>query len=567
MASTNPDRAILSNAALPRNVVTAATATLLAVTYLGAIHVTHAAPTEASDPKSAATETKPESSSVRVQILDPDGQPLPEAAIRTSIWTADKTFKAKHYYTTNAEGFADIVVPRTPNIVRFWAGKTPYVTMFSHWEENELAGGKKLPAEYAIHLERGVTAGGRIMDERGQPISGAKVRVSTKGGTPAKADARTSYDMWLSTFNGSDFDDADVTTDTSGNWHIDNVPDNSNATLSLLVTHPDYSSDETWGVSQKESGVTTKMLRDGVATITLKDGNVVKGVVTDPGGQPIKDAVVVLGDDPYFSQVPAKFPTDAEGRFRLPAQPSKSTSLTVMAPGFAPQLRRIDLKKDLPPQNFQMEAGKLAEIRFVDASGKPIPHVSANLLNWKGSKSVFYQHNPNHPKVPDTKVPNKADAEGVWRWPSAPEDPVTLEVYAKGYAGIEVSVAGGDPPKTVTLRSEHLITGRVIDAVTKQAVPEFAIIPMDVFRPDWLSAERGNAKTGKDGKLDYLPTRTDIPLRLRIEAMGYRTQTVPNFALEMTRRTRRIFSCDRANLSPESWSTPATSQWQMLKCL
>src|SRR5262249_16992775 len=100
---------------------------------------------------------------------------------------------------------------------------------------------------------------------------------------------------------------------------------------------------------------------------------------------------------------------------------------------------------------------------------------------------------------------------------------------AKGYASIEITIAGGDPPKTVTLRSEHRITGHVIDAQTKQPIPVFAIIPIDVFRPDWLVSERSNAKTGTDVKLDCLAARTDIPLRLRIEAIGYRTQTGPEF--------------------------------------
>jgi beta-lactamase regulating signal transducer with metallopeptidase domain/uncharacterized GH25 family protein/thiol-disulfide isomerase/thioredoxin len=512
-----------------RRVVTFGVATLFAATYVAAIHITQAAPQDAPKAKAAVTATKPESPSIRVRILDPDGKPLAEARVHTSMWTKEKGFKSNREYTTDADGFARVELPRSYYIVRLWAGKNPYVTMFSHWEQEELAGNKKLPAEYSIHLERGVKAGGRIVDEHGRPIAGAKVQVSTNGGTPAKGDGRTSYDTWLSTFKAKEFDDAVVTTDTDGRWQIDNAPDNAQAQLRLLITHPNYSSDESWGTNQKDSGVTTEMLRQGVATITLKDGNIVQGRVTDPTSHPIKDAIVVLGDDPYFSSVPAKFPTDADGRFRLPAQPSKLTWLTVIAPGFAPQLRSIEMKTGLPPQDFQMQPGKLAELRFVDASGKPVPNVLANLLSWKGSKSVFYQHNPNHPKVPDTKIPNKADANGVWRWNSAPDDPVTLEVYAKGFAAIEATIAGGDPPKTVTLRSEHRITGRVIDAQTKQPIPAFAVIPIDVFRPDWLNSERFNAKTGKDGKLDYLPTRTDIPLRLRIEAMGYRTQTGPEF--------------------------------------
>jgi beta-lactamase regulating signal transducer with metallopeptidase domain/thiol-disulfide isomerase/thioredoxin/protocatechuate 3,4-dioxygenase beta subunit len=502
-----------------RRVITVAVMTLLAARYLAAIHITQAAPPDAPTVKAAAENTTPEPASVRVRVLDPDGKPLPEASIHASMWTNEKGFKASREYTTDADGFARVQLPRSYYIVRFWGGKKPYVTMFSHWETEELAGNKKLPAEYTIRLERGVKASGRIVDEHGNPIAGAKVKVHTNGGTPIKGDGRTSYDI----------DDDVATTDADGRWQIDNVPASAQAKLSLLVTHPDYSSDETWQQSQKESGVTTKMLLQGVATVTLKVGNIVHGRVTDPTSHPIKDAIVVLGDEPYDSNVPAKFPTDADGRFRLPAQASKLTSLTVIAPGFAPQLRRIEMKKGLPSQDFKMEPGKLAEIRFVDASGKPVPNVFANLLSWKGSKSVFYQTNPNHPKVPPTKIPNKAGANGVWRWNSAPDDPVTLEVYAKGFARIETTIAGGEPPKTVTLRSEHRITGHVIDAETKQPILAFAVIPIDVFRPDWLVSERFNAKTGKDGKLDYLPTRTDIPQRLRIEAMGYRTQTGPEF--------------------------------------
>jgi hypothetical protein len=79
------------------------------------------------------------------------------------------------------------------------------------------------------------------------------------------------------------------------------------------------------------------------------------------------------------------------------------------------------------------------------------------------------------------------------------------------------------------LTVEHRVTGRVTDVLTGQPIPAFTVIPVDVFRKDWLHAERGNAKAGKDGRLDYLATRADIPLRLRIEAPGYRWQTGPEF--------------------------------------
>jgi uncharacterized GH25 family protein/thiol-disulfide isomerase/thioredoxin len=534
-----------------RSTIGFGSAALLAVGVLGILQFTLAAP-PATDSIAAADKPKestekpaqpdksgaitPKAGSFRVRVLDPQGKPLSEAKVHASIWTEEKSFKANRDYKTDADGAAQVELPKTYFLVRLWAGKKPFVTMFSHWERNELASGTRLPEEYTIWLEPGVTAGGRILDKQGQPIAGAKVQVMLRGATePFKGDGRTSYDIWLATGNDA------ATTDAEGRWRIDNVPNNAQGELSLLVSHPDFISDDSWGQLQNDAGITTAMLRNETATLTLKRGISVQGQVTNPAGKPIKDAIVVQGDDPYSSNMPCKFPTDADGRFKLPALPLGERTLTVIAPGWAPQMRRVDLKADLPPQNFRMAPGKPIELRFVDTAGKPIPNVSVSITEWKGSKSLQSMHNPNHPKVPDTKIPPRADKNGVWKWDSAPDDPVELETYMKGFASCELEIAGGAPPRTVTLKPAHRITGRVTDALTGKPIPAFTVIPIDVFRKDWLHAERFNAVAGKDGRLDYLATRTDIPLRLRIEAAGYRTQTGPEFRVgDDTSRTQNF---------------------------
>src|SRR5207249_4335437 len=130
-------------------------------------------------------------------------------------------------------------------------------------------------AEYTMRLEAGAAAGGRVVDDQGQPIAGAKVQVSLSGDPkPVHADGRTRYNTWL-----AERDDA-PTTDAEGRWHIDNVPDHPRAELSVFVTHPDYVSDEFWGQAQKARGVTTEMLRRQTATVTLKRGVIVTGRVT-----------------------------------------------------------------------------------------------------------------------------------------------------------------------------------------------------------------------------------------------------------------------------------------------
>ncbi|HYH69379.1 MAG TPA: carboxypeptidase regulatory-like domain-containing protein, partial [Urbifossiella sp.] len=114
-------------------------------------------------------------------------------------------------------------------------------------------------------------------------------------------------------------------------------------------------------------------------------------------------------------------------------------------------------------------------------------------------------------------------------WLAAPDEPVKVRVSAKGFADLGLDVTGGATDRTVTLTAEHRITGAVTDAVTGRPIPTFGVIPVDVFRKDFLSADRGNAVTGRNGRFEYLATRTDIPLRVRVEAPGYRTQDGPEF--------------------------------------
>ena len=483
----------------------------------------------------------------RVLVLDPQGKPLADADVHSGIWTNEEDFKANHDYKTDAAGIALVELPRSYYIVRVWAGKKPLVTNYIAWEENDLAAGKGLPQQCTIRLEPGVAIGGRTVDEQGKPIAGVSVELQGVNKT---------------------------TTDAEGRWRIDGIPNDPKANLSFTVYHPDYLSyvyrgefDENAVLTgqinvppdtkpssnlvgpalnmvypvdskaeiEEDAHATAGMLRSEKATITLKRGIIVRGRVTDPAGKPIKDALVVRGDSPFatasIANVPVAFPTDADGRFQLPAMTPGERVLTVMAPGWAPQVRRIDLKAGLPPQDFRLTPGKPIQLRIVDAAGKPIPKAYVNVAGWRGYRSLY---NSTYPGLLDSKIPQRADENGVWEWTWAPDDPVNLEIYVhsgKGLAPCYLEIAGGTPPQTVTLKPDHRITVCVTDAVTGKPISIFNVIPVDVFRKDWLHAERMNAKVGNDGRLDYLVFRTDISVRLRVEATGYRTQTGPEFRM------------------------------------
>ncbi|HLN30149.1 MAG TPA: sigma-70 family RNA polymerase sigma factor [Gemmataceae bacterium] len=454
--------------------------------------------------------------SLRVVVLDPDGKPIRDANIHAGIWTHEKGFKANRDYQTDTAGAVQVELPKTFHILRLWASKSPFVSMFANWEQSELATIKEFPVEYTFRLESGIASGGRILDEQGKPIAGVRVQLRMENApAPARSDGRAHYDGWLAT--GSDA----TTTDAGGRWRLENVPNHPQIQLQLLVSHPDYVSDERWGEIQTAAGITTAMLKKGTATLTLKRGVIVSGSVTDPVGKPVPDAVVVIGDDPSMATTPSKFQTHADGKFRLRALAPHATTLTVIAPGWAPQLRKVELKAGPPPQDFHMAPGKPLRLRIVDATGRPVPNAYVSIMEWKGSESL---HN-----VRETRAPQRADSDGVWTWTSAPDDPVKLRVYSKGFAERELEIAGGASERTVSLKPEHRVSGRVTDAVTGKPIPVFTVIPVDVYRKDFLSAVRGHAVAGKDGRLTILADRIDLPLRLRVEALGYRTKNGPEF--------------------------------------
>jgi thiol-disulfide isomerase/thioredoxin/protocatechuate 3,4-dioxygenase beta subunit len=439
------------------------------------------------------------------------GATVSGATITASIWTKQKNFKATREYQTDAAGAVHVELPQTFYIVRLWAGREGFVRLFAHWEQAELEGGQTLPAEFTFRLERGVSAGGRVVDEAGKPIAGATVQVSVAQSPPLdRGSGRTRYVL-----------DATASTDAEGKWTIPQAPAHPDVEFDLRISHPDYVSGRYAQDSLKAAGVTTAMLHEKTASLTLKSGVIVRGRITDSSGEPIEGALVVHGQ----GSQPDAPRTDADGRYRLPALAPRVTNLTVIAPGHAPRTVRINLEPGLPEQNFRLEPGRTIRLRIVDASGKPVPYAVVRPTDWKGNRTL---ENLSYSKI-DTRIPRKADADGVWEWTWAPHDPVMLEIDQAKFAPVELEIANGASEHTVVLKAEHRVTGQVTDAATSRPIPNFRVIPVDVFRKDWLHAERRNAEIGKSGRLDYLAWRTDIPIRLRIEAKGYRTQDGPEF--------------------------------------
>ena len=240
-------------------------------------------------------------------------------------------------------------MPKTLYILRVWARKDGLVPMFTHWEREWFAAGHSVPDEVTITLKNGTTIGGLVRNEDGQPIAGARIGVQK---VEAGAEPQMMVDMWLASG-----DDARVT-DAQGQWTLDNVPEGNGFELNISVTHPDYVSDLSWGGLQQSQHVTIAALREQKATIIMARGTSLTGVVTDPQGKGIAGAVVVWDDDPYdhtwIQENRLEVRTDANGVYRLPPLAVSARTVTVLAEGWMPVLKKITIAPGSSKLNFQL---------------------------------------------------------------------------------------------------------------------------------------------------------------------------------------------------------------------
>jgi hypothetical protein len=368
-----------------------------------------------------ASEQKPASKRIRVRVVAPDGKPAAGAKIHASVWTKEP-FKANRDYVCDAQGQAVVDLPETIDIFRLWARAEGCVPLFAHWESGELQGDvRRIPEEFTFTLRKGTVIGGLVKNEDGQPVAGVKVEVMLAQRQDQRQ--RVLDTTWLASE-----DDARVT-DAQGRWTLNNVPEGDNVELLVRLNHPDYISDYPWGVMQKAAGVTTALLRQQTGTIQMVRGIRVTGAVTDPKGKPVAGAVVVWGDDPYGMPGSQEVRTDQRGVYRFPPLPPMPMTVTVIAEGWAPDMKKITITWENPPVDFQLKPGEILRLRFVDQSGKPVPEVSVGIAGWRGGKSLY---NHKHPNVLNTKIPVKSDKSGVYEWAWAPADQVEYSYWKEG---------------------------------------------------------------------------------------------------------------------------------------
>lgn len=223
-----------------------------------------------------------------VFITDEAGTPLANANVfRNHVFEfePDKPHIESIHISSDADGRAIVPLSGTTVDLRLWVTLDGFVPLHAMWAKKFQSDGDQIPNEFTFQMQAGTEIGGVVVNENGQPISGAIVEVQEPAWasfafrlTPNRPGHRPVRNSWLAE------GDSAVITGKDGKWTLGNVPSDKQLNapellpfqlsrmqnLSVRVTLPGQEKDENgYGRLQREQNISHSSLRDKSARFVL----------------------------------------------------------------------------------------------------------------------------------------------------------------------------------------------------------------------------------------------------------------------------------------------------------
>ena len=468
--------------------------------------------------------------SFRFKVVDKDLNPIVGANIYCSIVgdrEASRPSIEKENFTTDEDGIAVIELFEGANSLRTWTSKDSMVTMFTNWEDFKF---DPVPELFTLKMQKATSVGGRIVDSQGNPVEDVRVEVMrSEGGDKLDETGRAKLGTWLSE------GDSAVRTDENGKWKITNVP-SGQVDLRFKLTHPDYLADISWQ-SMAHFASNLEQLRDESASFTVSQGFSISGRIFDPAGEPVHDALIVWGDQPYWEGGSQETRSDEEGVFKTQALEPGEHRLTVVAKNWMPQSRMVRIGADTnEKQNFDLQPGKTLHLKFVDEAGNALPNTYVNIEQWRGASALY---NTRHPNILESYIPNSSNKEGEYVWDWAPDDEIDLVVLNREIkATINRQITASDEVQVIVIKRPFQFMGSVVDASSGEAIKEYTITPITYSSK--AAAARGIAQSHYKKKFansefvydNVFPGTDREQVAFRVEAVGFKGHTSERYSYD-----------------------------------
>jgi len=438
----------------------------------------------------------------RLKVVGPDKTPVPHAniEIRTSpLPTADQLQRGEfvrsgNYGTiarTDDEGQLALTLPRKPHSFSVKIQQPGYGPYWAGW--SNLDHDQPFPKNFTAELDQGWTVGGVVVDGSGMPVADARVHPSVV----FKKRPGDSSELHVGTR---------LSTDSEGKWQFEHVPV-SMADVHVAIDHPNY---QPLRRSLPRDGFEVKPNEVPSAPLELSAGLMLSGRVTDEAGKPIEGALVRTK---FLNDVRQAI-TDASGAYRIVGCEPSMTQVVVSAAGRAIDMQEVRIGAEMEAVNFSMKPGGKVRIRVVDEQGQGIPKARIFFQRWRDAHAYF----------PFDHVNQYADEKGLWQWDEAPYDEFQADIGRPG--GMQLSnqsLIARDEEYIFTPPQALVVSGRVIDAVTRQPIDKFRVTPGlrnsdPRIRMNWIPSRSYEASAGQY----QIRFTHDYPAHLvQIEAEGY----------------------------------------------
>lgn len=439
---------------------------------------------------------------MKVIVKNEAGEPISDVELDLNMSDQNKVYNQEKKTDENGVAILNlselIGEGKEMQCFRLWiVPKNRYVGQF--FGRDRLNGQRSVvPSEQVFTVKPGITFGGVVVDEHGNPIPEAGIR--------------RYYDVSMG-FGG-------FKADAEGKWSVDTVNPN-HSEYEFQILHPDYLDLD---VKYKQGTPEMERLRNGTERFVMKKGFLISGKIVDSENKPIENAKVELGHQnrAFYQQGKEYYQetkTDAQGKYEFPSSPGGSKNMIVSAPGCAPQIRQLEIKGNLE-QDFQLKPGNSITFKIVDSESKPIEGAYIDPYNWQGSEGYMQYW----------KLGLKTDANGLCTWSEAPEGMIRYFVGKRGMLAEEDShnyEPQEEPqkePYVITLHPQPVFKGSVVDKETKEPIKNFTVVPGIVWtkeKDDRVIWHNGGGKAEVNGTYTVSINSVYHAVAIRIVADGY----------------------------------------------
>ena len=265
----------------------------------------------------------------------------------------------------------------------------------------------------------------------------------------------------------------------------------------------------------------------------------VRGKVVDPDGKPVEGALLLWTTEPndYWENRISAVKTDKEGNYLSPTLKKMKGAVTVIAGGFAPDMKEVEFQEETQIADFRLQKGKTLEVRFVDEQGEPVPGVKLKMGGnpdswWRKKSNIWTGENQ---RFHSTKIPYVADENGVYRWTWAPEDRVLFNYQKEGYLYIfnephhspDVWLTPEKGPYTIVMHKRTQVFGTVVEEETGKPINDYHVFVGNIrknYSPGDIGWQSESTEMNKPTENSFEETTMFFNAdgyRIRIDADGY----------------------------------------------